>query len=298
MFLNRMSVQELLEPEFLDAVSRLQLFARRVARGGMPAEQRSRHLGSGMEFRDFRAYTPGDDFRAIDWNIYRRLGRVVLRLFEELEDLPVYLAIDMSRSMFLGENPRGHAGLRVAFALAAIALQQHDRVGVFPFSEDLEVGMRPSSGRGRQFRIAEVLARAEPKGRTDLRQAMKRFTSFGLRQGLLVIVSDFFDPAGVEAIAEALRGVRHRVLLVQLFRKEDLGPSVAGDLRLTDCETGEAYDISATRDVIESYREAYERFEDGLLRAAQRKQAGFLRLDVDEPVVEQLAAVLAGGVIA
>ncbi|MCB9831819.1 MAG: DUF58 domain-containing protein [Planctomycetes bacterium] len=292
---NRLTVQELLDPAFLDEVSRLQLFARRVARGGRPAEQRSRHLGAGMEFRDFRAYTPGDDFRAIDWNIYRRLGRVVLRLFEELEDLPVYLAVDLSRSMFQGEAPRGHAALKAAFAIAAIALQQHDRVGVFPFAEDLELGLRPTSGRGRQFRIAEVLAAAEPRGRTDLRQAMRRFTSFGLRQGLLVIISDFFDPAGIEAVAEALRGLRHRLLLVQLFRKADLAPSLSGDLRVTDCETGEAYDISATREVVAAYRQAYERFQDGLLRAAQAKQAGFLRLDVDENLVEQLAAVLAEG---
>ena len=97
---------ELFDPAFLEAVGRLRLVAHRVARGGRPAEQRSKDMGAGIEFRDFRPYSPGDDFRAIDWNIYRRLGRVFLRLFEELEDLPVYLAPDVSQSLFLESPPR------------------------------------------------------------------------------------------------------------------------------------------------------------------------------------------------
>ena len=115
--------QELFDPEFLAAVSRFRILAQRVARGGVHAEQRSRQMGAGMGFRDYRGYAPGDDLRAIDWNIYRRLGRVFLRLFEEFEDLPVYLAPDVSGSMWQGENPRAHAGLRATFALALAALQ-------------------------------------------------------------------------------------------------------------------------------------------------------------------------------
>ena len=123
--------------------------------------------GSGMEFRDYRPYAPGDDFRSIDWNVFQRLGRVFLRLFEEQRDLPVYLAPDISASMFHGEKPRAHAALRCAFALAAIALREHDSVGVFPFADTLHTGLRPGSGKGRLMRVAQTLSRLEPGGQTD-----------------------------------------------------------------------------------------------------------------------------------
>ena len=96
------------------------MVARRVPRDGRFAEQRSRDLGHGTDFCDFRPYSPGDDFRSIDWNIYQRLGRVFLRPYEELEDLPLYLIPDVSRSMFLESPPRARAGLRTTLALASI----------------------------------------------------------------------------------------------------------------------------------------------------------------------------------
>ncbi|MEZ6195392.1 MAG: DUF58 domain-containing protein [Planctomycetota bacterium] len=101
-----LDARSLFDPDFIAAVQRLKLVAKRVARGGKHAEQRSRDLGSGIEFRDYRPYSAGDDMRAIDWNIYRRLGRVFLRLFEEIEDLPVYLCVDTSTSAFLEDSPR------------------------------------------------------------------------------------------------------------------------------------------------------------------------------------------------
>ena len=96
---------ELFDSKFLDSLKNLRLIARRVPAGGRFAEQRSSDLGHGLEFRDFRPYAPGDDLRAVDWNIYRRLGRVFIRLFEELEDLPLYLMPDISGSAFL-EDPQ------------------------------------------------------------------------------------------------------------------------------------------------------------------------------------------------
>lgn len=287
--------EELFDPEFREAVGRLRIIARRVARGGRHAEQRSRDLGSGIEFRDFRPYSPGDDIRAVDWNIYRRLGRVFLRLFEELEDLPVYLAVDLSESLFLETPPRARAGLRTAFALASIALHQHDRVGIFPFGEDLEVALRPLSGRGRELLCAQTLAGLGPRGATDFRRSFRRFGSMGLREGLLVVISDFLDPGGAEAVREALGAQRHRLLLVVLHRAADRDPALAGDIELVDCESGAAEEVSVTPAVLERVRAAHDRFHGELVALARHRGAGLLRLDADREVVPQLADLLAGG---
>ncbi len=287
--------EELFDAQFLESLKHLRLVAKRVPAGGRFAEQRSRDMGHGLEFRDFRPYSAGDDLRAVDWNIYRRLGRVFLRLFEELEDLPLYLLPDVSRSSYLEDEPRVRAGLRAALALTAISLGQHDTVGVFPFSDDLSVLIRPQSGKGRLMTYARRMAELEPGGATDIARSLKRFEGLRLRPGLCVIISDLFDPAGIDAVVEAMKRTRHRLLIVQLVKKADRDPDVQGDLRLRDCESGEVEDVSVTKHVLDSYRAAYDRFETTLTEFARRRNAGLLRLDTDESVVPQLATLFETG---
>ena len=287
--------RELFDPDFLASLQRLQILATRVARGGAPAEQRSKDLGSGIEFRDYRPYSAGDDFRAIDWNIYRRLGRVVLRLFEELEDLPVYVLPDVSDSAFFETPPRADAGLRVAMAFAAIALAQHDRVGLYPFGSELGCALRPRSGKRELWRFAEELAALKPSGGTDFARSLARFESMGLRRGLVVLISDFFDPAGLDALGAVLRRQRHRLVLVQLSRESDRHPKLEGDLRVEDCESGEGADVSIGAALLERYRAAYDRFNEGLVEVARNQGAGLLRLDVEAPVLPQLETLFARG---
>jgi len=289
--------QELFDPEFLEAVSRFRLLAQRVARGGVHAEQRSRHMGAGMEFRDYRGYAPGDDLRAIDWNIYRRLGRVFLRLFEEFEDLPVYLAPDVSGSMWQGDNPRARAGLQATFALALAALNQHDSVGLYPFADRLRVALPAKSGNVRKLRIADALAAQTPGGSTDFVASLGKFARMGLRKGLLVVVSDFFDADGIEAVQQSLARQRHRLVLVQLVRKSDRAPELQGDLLLRDCESGQEHDVSVTADVLDAYRRAYEAHQQGLRELAVQRQAGLVQVDVDEPVVQQLSQLFETGAL-
>lgn len=290
-----LTAKELFDPEFLESLRRLHVLARRVSRGGRNAEQRSKDLGSGIEFRDFRPYAPGDDFRAIDWTVYRRLGKVFLKLYEELEDLPVYLLVDRSRSLFEEDPPRIRAGLRTALALTSISLSQHDSVGLFPFADNLEVLLRPSSGKGRLWRFAESLASLRPGDTTDFETSIRTFSSMNLREGLVVVVSDFFDPAGAEAVVKALKGLRHRVLLVRLWRKTDAAPDPGGDFQLVDCESGHTEDVSATAPVVDAYRRSYARFEEQLTNFARKKPAGMLMLDTDEDVVSQLATLFETG---
>ena len=290
-----LSKDELFDPGFLESLTHLRIIAGRVPHGGRYAEQRSRDLGHGTDFRDFRPYTPGDDFRSIDWNIYQRLGRVFLRLYEELEDLPLYLLPDVSRSLFLENPPRAAAGLRTTLALASISLNHHDSTGLFPFSNDLEILERPQSGRNRVHRFAERLATLEPGGVTDLGAALRRFNSFGLRRGLVAVVSDFFDPAGVGSVIAALKTVRHKLLLVQLVRSGDADPQANGDVRVIDCESGEAEDVTVTPALLARYREAYDHFQHTLIQFAKQRGAGFLRIDADEEIVPQLATLFESG---
>ena len=290
---------ELFDPEFLAALAPFELHARRVARDGRPAEQASRDRGFGLEFADYKSYVPGDDLRAIDWNIYRRLGRLFVRVFEEHRDLPVYLLVDRSSSMYLETPPRIGAGLRVALALAAIALGQHDSVGLYSFSGVLGMDAKAAAGKHRLVSFAERLAGLDERDRTDLAGTLRELAGHGLRHGLLVVISDFFDPEGADEVARALAECRHRLLLVQLVKKTDADPTLHaalhGDVRLLDCESAEAVDLTITPATLARYRQSYQAFNDRLNGFAGDYGVGIVRIDADGDVLDQLGGLFETG---
>ena len=293
-----LTFDELFDPDFLTSLTRLSITARRVAAGGRFGDKLSKDLGAGVEFRDFRAYVPGDDLRRIDWNIYRRLGRVFLRLYEEQQDLPLYLMPDLSASMYADDSRRVKAALKAALALAAISMNQNDSAGLVPFGDDLEVVTRARSGKAGIMRFARHLAGLEPRQNTDLATSLKRLDSLNLRPGLLVIVSDFFDPSGLAGFAKALGRIRHRILLIQITLASDAEPGLEGELRLRDAETGEAVDLAITPAVRKRYVEAYDGFCNELAALAKRRRAGLLRLDAERDVALQLATLFESGRLA
>lgn len=288
-------MSRLFTEDFVRSVAPLRITARQVPGRGRPAEHRSRDRGSGVEFCDFRGYVPGDDLRRVDWNVYRRSGRLFLRLFEQPEDLAVYILLDVSESMFFETPPRADAARQMAGALAAVALNQLDRVDVYPFGAELGPTMRAVRG---QAGLRDVLVRLEqlgPAGPTGLAAALRRFGLLRLRPGFLVVISDFFDPRGIDDVLAALRIMRHRLLLVQVVCATDAEPTVPGEYQLVDCETGDHVDITVSPRVLARYRAAYGRFSDALHQFAMRHGAAHLRLDAQQPVLPQLGTLFRGG---
>lgn len=283
--------------DFHRKVARLRIVAKQTPPGGRHAEHRSANLGAGMEFRDFRAYVPGDDLRRLDLNLYRRSGRLFLRLFEEPRDLAVHVLLDLSDSMFFETPPRADAGRLMAGIVLAAALNQHDRAELHPFGADLLPAVAGKGGRPAFLRALDYLERARPAGPTDFGRSLRRFGAVPRRRGLAVVISDFFDGRGSEAIIEALRGLRHRLLLVQLVRAVDAAPALDGELTLVDCETGAGVDVTVTSRVRARYVERYRRFNEALLGFAARRRCAFLRLDADKPVFGQLGRLFRDGVM-
>ncbi len=287
----------LFSDEFVRAISRLRIVARQVPAGGRHAEHRSRDLGSGMEFRDFRSYVPGDDIRRVDWSLYRRSGRLFLRLFEEPRELPLYILLDVSDSMFFEAPPRADAARLMAGVMAAVGWNQFDRVGIYPFGADLVPPLRPVSGKAMLRRGLDYLERLQSAGPTNVVQAIRRCAAMRLREGLVVLISDFFDPRGIEAVTTALRSLRHRLLLIQVVRQSDVDPSHNGELRMVDCESGAALDVTVTPAVLERYADAYRSFGDKLTSFASRRRAVHLRLDAERPVLAQVGELFVDGVL-
>ncbi|QSX34142.1 DUF58 domain-containing protein [Shewanella avicenniae] len=289
----------LFDPSFVEQVQQFSLRVAQAGKGGRLAEQKTPARGQGLEFADFKPYVAGDDLRAIDWNIYRRLGRVFVRVFEEQQDLPVYLLLDLSASMFLEQPARITAAKQAALALGAIALNQHDAVTLLPFSEKLQMQHKGMSGKHQLLRLAQLISEGDQQSKTSLADVLQEFASFPLRQGLVVVISDFFDNQGIAPVVDALGQLRHKLLLVQLTQPWDSDPSLqtqmSGDVRLQDCETAEYADLQITPELLANYQAAYQAFNDQLTQLAGGRGAGLLRLDASSPVLPQLATLFGQG---
>ena len=208
---------------FLRKLETLTLATRSRAHGQLKGQHRSPRVGSGMVFADFRPYTEGDDIRNIDWGIYLRLDRLILRMFEEEADLPVYLFLDASQSMEAGEgvaagrSSKLDCARHLAGALAYMALLNHDRVNLAAFAEGLREMLPTRRGKNQARQAFAFLEGIAAGGRTSLHGALRRYFSAPRTRGLVVIVSDFLDRDGVEEAFSVLRRFRHEVALLHVM---------------------------------------------------------------------------------
>jgi uncharacterized protein (DUF58 family) len=290
-------MNDLFPPEFVAALSRLRLHAGQVPRGGRHAEQGSAQLGAGMEFRDYRSYQPGDDIRRIDWNFYQRSGRLFLRLFEEERDLPVYILLDHSDSMFFEDPPRANAAKQAAAILIGAALNEHNRPALYPFGAGLNQNFPAIPNRRTLPATLARLAALGPAGQTDLPAVLRRLKAMRLRRGVVAIVSDFFDPGGIWALSEYLHGLPHKLLLVRLARDSDANPQLDGELLLEDCESGGDLRVTITPATLAAYQASFADFENKLLEFSAKRRAGYITLNADGNVLEQFMEIFNGGLI-
>ena len=294
---------ELFDPAFLRALEGLHIHARAVPAGGRHAEQRSRARGAGQEFTDVRPYVPGDDFRAVDWHVFQRLDKVFIRLFLEDQDLPVYFLLDQSTSMARGPavgpgDARSVVARRVVAALAYLTLHQMDRVGVFPFAAQPLRPLPGLSGKNAFQRLLAYLAELPAAGGTGLCDALQQFQARRLRRGLVVLVSDGFDPRGPDAVLAALRLLSHRPLLVRpVHAGEDRPAHLSGEIRAVDCESGESLELGIDGALLDRYQAAYRAFEQTLQEFARSRGGGYRAVRSDQPVVPQVAALFRHGVL-
>src|SRR5450432_269070 len=194
--------QPLLEPKFLARLEQLELVSRKIFMGRMKGERRSKRKGQSVEFADYRNYVVGDDLRHLDWNLYARLDRLFIRLFQEEEDLHFYVLIDNSLSMDFGSPSKLHCARQIAAALAFIGLVNMDRVVIEVFNDRLTQSMPAVRGRRSLWRVMDFLQKLESAGPSNLRESLKTFTMKSSGNGIVVLLSDMMDKAGYE---DALR---------------------------------------------------------------------------------------------
>ena len=304
----------LLTPELLRRLEQFQLLAARRAKSSAKGERRSRARGQSVEFADHRSYVPGDDFRYLDWNLFGRLDKLFLKLYEEERELPVRIFLDASESMTFGEPRKFDFARQVAAAIGYVALCGFDRVSVIPFpkaqsrTQTVQAATNPTASYQQHSAVEGALRSVRSKkssmqffqnlnaltasGGADLNEALRRGALEARQTGLAIVLSDFLDPAGYESGLTALVGRGFQVNVVQILAPEELAPSTFGDLRLVDSESGGLQEVTFGRYRMKAYQQTVQNFIQRLREFTTKRGINFFmspsNMDLQDLLLKQL----------
>ena len=283
----------LFDGDFLKKLEYLSLLSRKVFRGQVLAQRRTTRLGSGVEFADHRGYVPGDDYRYLDWNLYARHEELLLRRFQEEEDLHLYLLLDCSRSMAAGDPPKFDLARRLAAALAYVALADLDRVAVVAFADGVLKDFPLTRGKGRILSLMRFLEDLPASGTgTNLSSLVSAFVGRPQRRGLAVVLSDLFDPTGYVTPLGRLLHHGYEPHVVHLYDKKEAEPTFLGDVELEDVETGERRKRTVTEKNLRDYRRVFGEFVGGVRLWCRSHAAGCTTTTTEVPFDELLMRMM------
>jgi uncharacterized protein (DUF58 family) len=286
---------DLFGDDFQRKLDYLALVSRKVFTGRMRAERKTKKSGSGIEFADHRDYQPGDDFRYLDWNVYQRFGRLLVRLFEEEEDLSIYFIVDASESMKFGDGAKLKQAKRIAAALAYVGLANLDRVCIVSTTDKVLDRMQETRGKARIFKVFRFLRELQPEGQTDLRAALKTFVAQHKKRGLVVLISDLYDPKGFEEGINVLRYNKYDPFVVHVTDKREKKPDLFGDVLLYDCETGDEREVTVTRGILDRFAEIHDEYIHEIERFCASRQVPYIQGDVTIPFDELILKIFRRG---
>src|SRR5438876_9880989 len=281
-----------LDADTLQRLDTLALITRKSMATGRPGRRRSPLAGSSMEFSDYRRYTPGDDFRRIDWRAYARLERLFLRVFEAEENLTVTVLVDCSDSMHHGKPAKAPLATALAAALSYVALKCEDRVIIGALTDRLAAYRKAGSGKNATWSIGEFLNRLPRSGATDLNRALYDLGRIVSSPGLTIVISDFLAPGGYQTGIQALRQLRQEVALLQILAPDELEPAIQGDWELQHSEGAGNVDVSASPGVLQAYRQRVALFTQELASFAHSYAMTYTLIPSDTAIIDVVQRLL------
>jgi len=280
----------MLRKELIKAVKHLELVARRAVNDQLAGQYQSVFKGRGMDFTDVREYQPGDDIRVIDWNVSARTGQMHIKQFVEERELTVLLLVDASASQTFGTVNRSkqQTSAEIAALIAFSAIKNNDRVGLFIFTDEMEIFLPPKKGRKHVLRVITEILDFKPKSRgTDLASALKYMARITRKRALVFAISDFQDENFEMSLNIANR--RHEVIPVLVEDPMEFELPDMGLAPFQDPETGEVFvaDTSSPK-VRQAYRKAALRRHNKLLQLFRKNKIDHIPIRTDKSHIEPL----------
>jgi uncharacterized protein (DUF58 family) len=286
--------------EILKKVRQIEIRTKRLVADTLAGQYHSVFKGRGMNFDAVREYVPGDEVRAIDWNVTARAGRPFVKKFVEERELTLLLMVDVSASGDFGSGVQSKRELaaEIASVLAFSAIKNSDNVGLLLFTDRVELFVPPRKGRRHVLRIVRDVLSFEPVGRcTDLAHALDFANHVSERREIVFLLSDFQMPnQSADDIADfriALRQTnrRHDLVAMQIEDPRERVLPDLGIVAIEDAETGEMVEIdTANPEVRERFNQIAEVRNEQLQKIFNREAIDSLRLSTDRPYVADLTA--------
>jgi len=275
---------ELLDPAFLSRLDRLDIASRKILRGGLQGERRSKRRGRSVEFAEHRPYAVGDDIRFIDWNIYARLEKLFLKLFLEEQDLSVHIAFDVSASMQTGEPSKDRAAKKLTAALAYISLVNNNRLSVSAFCDGVVGSLANMRGRSHLPHLADLLLTDWDVGVSDFDTACRQMAAGRVGTGVMIVVSDFLLKEGYSRGLRRLIGDPYDLYVLQILSPQEITPDLTGDLKLLDVEDGDSAEVTINGALLDYYRRMLNSYCSELKDFCTRRGSAYLLTNSADPV--------------
>ena len=239
-------LQRFLEPKVLAAIGNLDLVAKTVVKGFVAGLHRSPDFGFSQEFAEYRAYSPGDDLRHVDWNVFARTEKAYLKRFRGETNSQLTILLDASKSMSYGKPIMKMDYARyLASSLAYMGSQQRDATGLIVFDDEVRQFIEPSTRQGQVSRVLHAIEHAEPGARTDYGKPFIHFQQFLRRRGMVVVVSDFWEqPETIMKAVAPLRWKGNDVVLFHVLDRQEIRPKLSGPVILIDMENEQSMEVS------------------------------------------------------
>jgi len=292
-----MSEDELFDAAFLDRLRMLAVRLRKRRQLMRRGAQSTPSTGFTREFKDYRHYTPREDYRAIDWRLYARLDKLFVRLYEETQELNLHLLVDTSGSMAAPYADKRRQALRFAVALAYLGLAGQQRVSLYSLSDTTRQELPPLRGQGNIEKIIQSATKLSFGGLTDLQRSFEDFHPTRQRYGVIFVISDFFG-RDVNAAASAIKRAAAwpgEVHFLQILHPEERVPTLEGEVELDEVETGERRRFWLTRKDVQRYTDAFDAFCDELSRECASHRIDFMQCGADEPFEQRFLDLLNRG---
>ncbi len=232
--------REQLSRQLLKKVKLIEISTRNVVNEVFSGEYHSVFKGRGMEFSEVREYQPGDDVRAIDWNVSARMGHPYVKMFEEERELTVMLLVDVSSSGNFGtaQQLKREVAAELSAVLAFSAIKNNDKVGLLIFSDQIEKFIPPRKGKKHVLRvIREILFYKPRESKTDINVALEYLSRVIKRRSTVFLISDFLSEGHEKALQMANK--KHDMIAISITDPREISLPDVGMLDLEDAETGE-----------------------------------------------------------
>lgn len=282
-----------LDEDFLKKLANLKFITRRHFYGHLGGWSSPR-AGVSLEFAEYREYHPGDDFRYVDWNLYGRLDKLFVKVFAREEDIPIYLLLDTSHSMSLGQPSKLEYAARLAAALSYLGIKDLNRVGIFPFARNLATGVPPRGGNAQLFAIFNFLRAATPGGETSLNGALESFAQLRLESGLAILISDMLSEAGYAEGLSQLLYKGYEVAVLQVLAVDDWDPEILGEARLQDAELTGQSPLQVSRSAARLYQQEVRRYVGALREFCQSHRVEHALVSTARPLEQVIFQELRG----